>query len=328
MTGATKQRVCAELALPGPIRPRSIPDAVVDEVLSKEVVLPLPLDPVERAATVHSFPTWLAQSLARVAPDGELDAIFGALNREPFLSFVVRPPAVREDVARALKAQGISVQISEKVPNAMTLVDEGRAIFETRWVKEGHLVVMDLGSQQLAQLCRVLAGQTVIDVCAGAGGKTIVLADAVGPNGRVYAHDTSAKRLSEAKRRVAELRLRHVSFPKEPRYDLADVVLVDAPCSGTGTLAREPDQKWKLTPQRVAELVKTQRSILDEVVTRVRPGTVLVYGTCSLLHEENEAVVEAFLQEHREVQLMEAPLRVWPHRLEGGGFFGARLLKT
>jgi 16S rRNA (cytosine967-C5)-methyltransferase len=140
----------------------------------------------------------------------------------------------------------------------------------------------------------------------------------------VYAWDKNGGRLKEGRRRIEELKLRHVSFPKEPRLDLADVVLVDAPCSGTGTLSREPDQKWKLNRKKVDELVREQASILDTVAQAMKPGATLVYGTCSVLAEEDERQVEAFLQRHPGFRLEES-LRVWPHRIDGGGFFGARL---
>ncbi len=328
ISGAPADRVMVEVALPGPIRPRSIPDAVLKEELAKEPSIELPADEVERAATVHSFPNWLAKELAAAAPAGELEAILAALNREPFLTMRVRPPGSRDELLPVLQAAGFPVRACAELPDAIAATDEGRAIFDSRWMKEGRLQVMDLGSQLLAALCRAKEGQIVVDSCAGAGGKTIALADAVGPTGRVYGHDTSAKRLAEAKTRTNELKLRHVSFPKEPRLDLAEIVLVDAPCSGTGTLAREPDQKWKLTAKLVADFQKTQLEILDSLAPKVKPGTVIVYGTCSLLRDEDEVVVERFLARHRDFRLDGEPLRVWPHRIDGGGFFGARLVKS
>ncbi|MDP3503054.1 MAG: methyltransferase domain-containing protein [Myxococcales bacterium] len=327
LTGASVEAVMAEVGLPGPVRPRSMADAVIKEALSKDVVLDFGDDPIERAAAKHSFPNWMAKAIAEQAPAGELDAVLAALNREPFLTMRVRPNGTRETLLPELIAAGYPVQSCPELPDAIRLNDEGRAIFESRWMKEGRLLVMDLGSQLLADLCRAAPGQTVVDYCAGAGGKTIFLADAVGPNGRVYAHDTSAKRLVEAKERAAQLKLRHISFPKEPRLDLADLALVDAPCSGVGTLAREPDQKWKLTKEKVLEFQKKQLEILDAVVAGLKPGGVIVYGTCSLLRDENDAVVEQFLAKHPECRLDGEPLRVWPNRIDGGGFFGARLVK-
>lgn len=327
ITGASAEAVMTEVALPGPVRPRSVADAVLREALVNDVPLDFGDDPLEAAAARHSFPTWLAKAIAAAAPPGELDAVLGALNREPFVTFRVLPPGTRDALLAELLQAGFPVRACPEVADALQLTDEGRQIFESRWMKEGRLLVMDLGSQLLAELCRAAPGQTVVDYCAGAGGKTIVLATAVGPTGRVYAHDTSARRLEEAKARTAQLKLRHVSFPKVPRLDLADLALIDAPCSGTGTLAREPDQKWRLTQEKIAAFQATQLELLATVAAALKPGATIVYGTCSVLRDENEAVVERFLAGHPGFQLDGPPLRVWPHRIDGGGFFGARLVK-
>jgi 16S rRNA (cytosine967-C5)-methyltransferase len=325
--GASADRVMVEVALPGPVRPRTLPDAVLRQELNRVVVIEIGGSPLDRLAALHSFPTWLAEAIERSAPEGSLEAVLCALNREPGLSFRARPPGTRGVLLAELTAAGIRVLPCDEAPDALRLEDAGRSVFESRWVKEGRLQVMDLGSQMLGEFCGARAGQVAVDLCAGAGGKTLLLADAVGPNGRVYACDRSQGRLKDAKARASELKLRHVSFPIEPRLDLADIVLIDAPCSGTGTFAREPDQKWKLSKDKVAELQKTQLEILEKVAPKVRAGAAIVYGTCSVLRDEDETVVERFLAKHPTFSLDGAPLRVWPHRLDGGGFFGARLVK-
>lgn len=327
LCGAGVEKVMAEVSLPGPIRPRGIPDQLIRTELSRAVPLDFGATPLDQAANRHSFPTWLAERIAAVAPEGELEAILEALNREPTMTFRVRPPGSREALLAEVHAKGLTLEPCAELPDAVQVPDGSRALFASRWMKEGRLQVMDLGSQLLADLCRAQPGQTVVDYCAGAGGKTIVLADAVGPTGRVYAWDNSPKRLKEGKARVGELKLRHVSFPEQPRLDLADLVLVDAPCSGTGTLGREPDQKWKLSVKQVEELCATQQEILATVAKKLKAGAVLVYGTCSVLREENEGAVEWFLAGHPGWRCEETR-RVWPHRLQGGGFFGARLVKS
>lgn len=325
LTHASAERTLFEVALPGPLRPRSIPDALLAQVC--DVLEPqLPPDPLERSATVHSFPQWLAAAIARSAPSGEADAVLASLNRDPVIWLRARPPGTRDDVLSKLKAEGIEVQPGP-APDSIRLTDEGRSIFESKPMKSRRLQVMDLGSQLLANLCAPRVGATVIDWCAGAGGKSFALADLVGPTGKVIATDLKRARLEEARRRGRELGVKNVSFPSSVRLADADVVLIDAPCSGSGTLGREPDQKWKLQWKKVEELVATQKRILDEVAAGVREGGVIVYGTCSVLTEENEAVIDAFLKSHPGWQLDSEPLRVWPHRIDGGGFFGARLTK-
>jgi 16S rRNA (cytosine967-C5)-methyltransferase len=208
--------------------------------------------------------------------------------------------------------------------NGLTLESEGRAIFESAPKKNGRLIVMDVGSQKIVELCGLQGGESVVDFCAGAGGKTIALADSVGERGRVFAWDKFPQRLSEAKSRVKELAIRHVSFPREPRFDGVDLVLIDAPCSGTGTLAREPDRKWKLKAKEVEAFAQTQKELLDLVAEKA-PQSKLVYATCSVLKAENEDVVQGFLKRHPTYTLQQE-LRVLPQHSDGGGFYAARLL--
>lgn len=325
--GAGVEKIMTEVALPGPIRPRGIPDQVIRAELERAVEIDFGATPLDQAANRHSFPTWLAERIAAIAPEGELDQVLEALNREPTLTLRARPVGTRDALVAELSAKKYEVEACTELPDALRVTDGSRAIFESRWMKEGRLQVMDLGSQLLAAFCKAQPGQTVVDYCAGAGGKTLVLADAVTTTGRVFAWDHSEKRLKEARNRVGELKLRHVSFPSPPRIDLADLVLIDAPCSGTGTLGREPDQKWKLSAKQIDELTVTQLGILRDVSKHLKRGGVIVYGTCSVLRDENEGVVERFVAAQPEFKVDEV-LRVWPHRLEGGGFFGARLIKS
>ncbi len=325
LTHASAERTLFEVALPGPLRPRSIPDALLAKVC-EVLEPPMPPEALERSATVHSFPNWLATAISKSAPEGELDAVLAALNRDPIIWLRARPPGTREEILIKLRAENIEVEAGP-TDDSIKLTDDGRAIFESKPMKSRRLQVMDLGSQQLARLCAPRVGATVIDWCAGAGGKSFALADLVGPTGKVIATDLKRSRLEEARRRGRELGIRNVSFPETVRLAEADVVLIDAACSGSGTLGREPDQKWKLQWKKVEELVATQKKILDEVVAGVREGCVIVYGTCSVLREENEAVVEAFLSKHPAWQVDGPMLRVWPHKIDGGGFFGARLTK-
>ncbi|NPC80993.1 RsmB/NOP family class I SAM-dependent RNA methyltransferase, partial [Pyxidicoccus fallax] len=162
--------------------------------------------------------------------------------------------------------------------------------------------------------------------------------------GRVLAGDRSRRRLAEARERVRHFSLKQVAFPHPLPLSDADVLLIDAPCSGTGSLAREPDQKWKLTAKEIAKYQATQSELLDEVARQAKPGTLIVYATCSVMPEEDEAVVEAFLAKHPDFTLepvgdvlgaeraalaASGPyLKALPPRVPGGGFFAARLRKT
>ncbi len=311
-TGAAWERFSAEVRLPGPIRPRAVRDELLERIGRAELP-PIPDDPAVR----HSFPTWLCDALGRD------EVLLEALNREPSLILRARPPGSRAEVLDRLRAEGVDARPLEAAPDALVVEDEGRRIFDSAPFREGRLQVMDLGSQLVVELCRPEPHHVVADLCAGAGGKTIALADRVAT---VYATDASRRRLGEGIARVRTLGLRNVRFTPDVPLEAVDLALIDAPCSGVGSLQREPDLKWKLDPKKIAELARTQLELLERTAGRLRSGARLVYATCSLLREENEAVVEALLARLPELSLEET-LSVSPVRLPGGGFFAARLLR-
>ncbi len=344
--GAEWGRIGPEVRLPGPLRPRTVKDELLQQVA--ETPLPELQGPSSRwewLATRYSFPNWLIQRLAELHPEPVLEALLAALDEEPTLHFRVRPSGSRDEVLARLAEEGVAAEPVAVAPDAVQISEASHRVFETRVMKSGRLQVQDVGSQLIVEACRPLGGSleglTVADVCAGAGGKTLALADEVGARGRVLAGDRSRRRLAQARERVRELSLRHVSFPHPLPVERADVVLVDAPCSGTGSLGREPDQKWKLTARKVEEFHATQVALLEEVAGQVKPGGLVVYATCSLLPEENDEVVREFLARvqgfsveplaplfgpERAAVLCDGPfLRALPPRVPGGGFFAARM---
>ncbi|WP_256561412.1 RsmB/NOP family class I SAM-dependent RNA methyltransferase [Pyxidicoccus xibeiensis] len=342
-------RIGPEVRLPGPVRPRTIKDDLLQTLVEAPLPeAPLPESTAERLAMRYSFPNWLVNRLAQVYPEPVLEGLLASLDEEPGLHFRVRPPGTRDAVLAALAEEGVAAEAVAAAPDAVRVVDASHRIFETKVMKSGKLQVQDVGSQLITEMCRPaggsLAGLTVADVCAGAGGKTLALADFVGPTGKVLAGDRSRRRLAEARERVRHFSLRQVAFPHPLPLSEADVLLIDAPCSGTGSLAREPDQKWKLTAQEISKYQTTQSELLDEVARQAKPGALVVYATCSVMPEEDEAVVEGFLAKHPDFTLepvgdvlgaeraalaAEGPyLRALPPRVPGGGFFAARLRKS
>lgn len=344
------EKVLAEVALPGPIRPRGIPDQILRTTLEPQVELDFGADPLDHAANKHSFPTWLAERIAAIAPQGELEPILEALNREPTLTFRVRPLGTRDALVRELAAKGMEVEACAELPDAIQVSDGSRAIFDSRWMKEGRLQVMDLGSQLLAAFCKAQPGQTVVDFCAGAGGKTLALGALMRSEGRLYAFDTNERRLTQFKPRLKRSGLSNV-HPQliDTESDVRvkrlagkiDRVLVDAPCSGTGTLRRNPDIKWRMKPGAIDELRAKQASILHAAARLPKVGGRLVYATCSLLRTENEGAIEDFLTHHPGWEIVDAPailrkagvafdaqgphLRLYPHLNGTDGFFAAVL---
>ncbi len=175
------------------------------------------------------------------------------------------------------------------------------------WLDDGRLEVQDEGSQLIAHIVAPKRNDLVVDFCAGAGGKTLALGALMRSQGRLYAFDVVDRRLANMKPRLARSGLSNVhpeliAHERDTRIKRlsgkADRVLVDAPCTGFGTLRRNPDLKWRHTEAALGELTAKQTSILDAAATLVKPGGRLVYATCSLLPEENEAIVEHFLARH------------------------------
>src|SRR6267154_2296995 len=227
-------------------------------------------------------------------------------------------------------------------------VQEKPAINRHPLFLDGSVEVQDEGSQLLCHLVAPKRGEMVVDFCAGAGGKTLALGALMRSTGRLYAFDISPKRLAGLKPRLARSGLSNVHPQRIEGVNDArvkrlagkiDRVLVDAPCSGLGTLRRNPDMKWRQTPEDVAELVKKQRSILASAARLENPGGPLVSATCSILEEENRGVVEDFLRnapfvlrragdvlEKGGIRLqMEEYLELWPHRHGTDGFFAVAL---
>jgi 16S rRNA (cytosine967-C5)-methyltransferase len=225
----------------------------------------------------------------------------------------------------------------------------------------GAVEVQDEGSQLLALMLDAKRGEMVVDFCAGAGGKTLAIGASMRNTGRLYAFDTSAHRLDALKPRLARSKLSNVhpaaiAHERDDRIKrLAgkiDRVIVDAPCSGLGTLRRNPDLKWRQSPQSVAEMSVKQAAILQSASRLLKPGGRLLYATCSLLPQENEAIAHAFSEANREFSSLPAGeilsnlkvegaaglcaggesdmdfLRLWPHRHRTDGFFAAVWLKN
>ncbi len=298
----------------------------------------------------HSLPEWLVQPLKEQV-GAEFMALAESLNQPASLDLRVNSlSAKREDVQKELKAAGIASQPTPYSPWGLRLAGKP-ALTKLDAFTRGAIEVQDEGSQLLAALVDPKRGEMVVDFCAGAGGKTLALGAAMRSTGRLYAFDTSAHRLDALKPRLARSGLSNVhpaaiAHERDERIKrLAgkiDRVLVDAPCSGLGTLRRNPDLKWRQSPDGVAELTAKQLAILRSAARLVKSGGRLVYATCSLLREENEAIAEAFAQAEAGWKLVPAAqalaplkladaqalcsgdfLRMWPHRHGTDGFFAA-----
>lgn len=258
----------------------------------------------------------------------------------------------REDVQASLEKDAVVTDVSTVSPWGLRT----RAkvyLAATKAFKAGWIDIQDEGSQLIAVACDAKPGQQVLDYCAGGGGKTLALANAMKVKGRIVAMDMEEARLLKSKERFRRARVsdiievrplsdeRHRKWLKRQK-ETFDCTLVDAPCSGTGTWRRNPDTRWKNYGPDLSETLKTQAEILDRVVHTVKPGGRLVYATCSILPEENEDQVAAFLERHPDFELKDLKdiwpegvtppcagkyMRLTPHRNGTDGFFAAVLVK-
>lgn len=301
----------------------------------------------------HNLPDWLASALQAQLGE-EFDPLAASLLQPAALDLRVNSQkAKREMVLASLGKAGLQGQPTPWSPMGIRL--QGKPSL-ARWESftQGDVEVQDEGSQLLSLLLAPKRGEMVVDFCAGAGGKTLALGAAMRNSGRLYAFDTSAHRLDALKPRLARSGLSNVhpvaiAHERDDRVKrLAgkiDRVLVDAPCSGLGTLRRSPDLKWRQTPETVAAQARLQLAILTSAARLLKPGGRLVYATCSLLVEENEAVAQAFATTHPDFAVVPAVdclasaqvptpevlcsgesdqwLRLWPHRHATDGFFAA-----
>lgn len=278
-----------------------------------------PLEPTARFAAEMSLPRWLAERLLRERGDNAARSLaLALLEPAPVDLRVNLRKAEREQVRKDLEEDlGVRVEPTPWSPAGLRIAARTN-LTATRASREALIEAADEGSQLVAILAGAQPGMTVIDACAGAGGKTLALADALfprgrAPSGRLIACDISGARLEELERRaraagleglVQTLRIE----PEGPldRFPPADLILVDAPCTGLGTLRRNPELKLRHGPEDVAGFSRTQRAILERFAPLVLPGGRLAYSTCSILAEENEEVARAVTGAHPE--LCECPV--------------------
>jgi len=294
-----------------------------------------------------NMPDWLAEKLVSQYGEAEAAALSDALNHAAPVGLRVNTlRANRDALAAKLAEEGHPCEPMKYSPIGLQRAKRG-PLFSTAAFQEGLFELQDEGSQLLAYMTEAKPKEKVMDFCAGAGGKTLALAAMMQNTGLLYACDVSAVRLERLKPRLARAGAYNAqSFAIRDERDPAlkkleagmDAVLVDAPCSGTGTLRRNPDLKWR--PIDLEFLTKTQTNILEAAAKLVKPGGRLVYATCSLLREENDAITSAFLAGHPEFEVMPAAeilsrqgvsvpeglgsdgaLRLLPHRHGTDGFY-------
>jgi 16S rRNA (cytosine967-C5)-methyltransferase len=294
-----------------------------------------------------NLPKWLYDKFVAQYGEAETLALAHALNQPAPLDLRVNSiKATRDEVVKGLLEAPIAAEPMPYAPLGLRVLKKP-ALQNLPLFKSGAIEVQDEGSQVLSQIVGAKRGEMVVDFCAGAGGKTLALGALMRNTGRLYAFDISEKRLAKLKPRLARSGLSNV-HPVQIAHErdakikrLAgkiDRVLVDAPCSGLGTLRRNPDVKWRQKVEAVAEMQEKQASILAGAARLLKGGGRLVYATCSLLDEENDTIVEQFLAANPDFELVPMSkvlaeqkidlemgdyLKLLPHKHQTDGFFAA-----
>ncbi len=250
----------------------------------------------------ESFPDWMDELIVSELGEKVWNKEATALNEQADVILRVNTlKTTKEKLKSELFDLDFDTEEIKGYPDALKLKERAN-VFTTEAFKNGWFEVQDASSQMVSEFLDVKPGMKVVDTCAGAGGKTLHIAALMENKGQVIAMDIYDNKLKELKRRAKragahnlEMRVIDSTKPIKKLYDKADRVLIDAPCSGLGVLRRNPDAKWKLEPEFLERIKKTQAEILDSYSRMVKPGGKLVYATCSILPSENQVQVDKFL---------------------------------
>jgi 16S rRNA (cytosine967-C5)-methyltransferase len=292
-------------------------------------------------------PEWAFEPLKKALNGGFAKEMDAMMHPAPLDLRVNAIKGDRDEVFEELKSDGFDVHKGELSPLSIRVFGRPQ-LAQHPLFKDGVIEIQDEGSQLVALLADAKPGEQVVDFCAGAGGKTLALGASMKNKGRVVAMDVLGGRLMRAKERFRRAGLQNVETKElsserdkyvKRHVGHFDLVLVDAPCSGTGTWRRDPDKRWRQLGPGLSALVPLQKDILESACRMVKPGGRLVYATCSLLPEENELQVEGFLKDHKDFSVRPAKdilplegvgnyLKVTPAQHNTDGFFAAVMVRA
>ena len=299
---------------------------------------------VQRLGILHSFPDWIVEMWIEQLGETETEQLCQWFNQSPTIDLRINPlKSTIAEIETAFKSQNISVSRIPHLPQTLRLNGSSGAIQNLPGYSEGWWTIQDSSAQLVTHLLDPQPGETIIDVCAAPGGKTTHIAELIQDTGTIYACDKTENRLKRLKENADRLQIKSIQIHtgdsrQFPEFiDLADRVLLDAPCSGLGTLHRRADARWHHTPENIQAQSQLQSELLANAATFVKSGGVLVYATCTIHPLENEAVIRSFLANNPNWQIEpptidlpvqpspEGWVKVWPHRNQMDGFFMVRL---
>jgi 16S rRNA (cytosine967-C5)-methyltransferase len=328
-------------------------------------VLDLPQDPISRLGILYSFPDWLIEQWFTELGEIETEQLCVAFNRSPSIdlrvnsfkidadnlpttSLLERFAQQRDQLIDLFQAVNIQAIPIPDLPQGLRFSGNVGAVSQLPGYDAGLWTIQDSSAQLVTHLLDPQPGEVIIDACAAPGGKTTHIAELMGNTGKVFALDKTASRLKKLQQSLDRLQLSNVeiligdSCGFTELINTADRVLLDAPCSGLGTLHRRADARWQKTPAQIHELAQLQAKLLANTATWVKPGGVLVYATCTVCAIENEDVILPFLTNHPEWKIELPPtnssladlisdrgwIKVWLHRQQMDGFFMIKLRRS
>lgn len=302
---------------------------------------------ITKLGVFYSFPDWIVQNWLQQLSVSETSQLLNWFDRAGKIDLRVNilRTSVTE-VKTALENAGLQVSTPPQLPQAIRIESNSGDIRKLPGYDAGWWVVQDSSAQLVTHLLDPQPGETIIDACAAPGGKTTHIAELIGDKGTIWACDRSAGRLKKVAQNAYRLKLDCINALAEDSRNLArfknqcDRVLLDAPCSGLGTLHKRPDIRWRQTPDKIAQLTTLQSELLQNAATWVKPQGILVYATCTLNVSENEKVIQSFLESHPNWEIQPPSgamwdrfdtnagwLKIYPHRYDMDGFFIVKLVK-
>jgi 16S rRNA (cytosine967-C5)-methyltransferase len=313
-----------------------------------EVKDPLELteDSIEDIGIAYSFPDWIVANFITEIGKEETKQVLDWFNHPPQLDLRVNTRLISvAELAAKLTDININNTRIPHLPQSLRLTKGVGTVKDLIGYHEGWWLVQDSSAQLVTHLLAPQAGELIIDACAAPGGKTTHIAEMIDDSGEIWAIDSTPKRLQKVTGNATRLRLKSIqtlvgdSRTLDRFINLADRVLLDAPCSGLGTLHKRPDLRWRQEKTKIQNIIALQRELLNNCATWVKKGGVLVYSTCTLNKEENEATIESFLKTHPDWQIEPPPsdspasvfatpkgwIKILPHQHQMDGFFMVKL---
>jgi 16S rRNA (cytosine967-C5)-methyltransferase len=325
-------------------------NAILRNYLRRGQKIPFPSlkqNPAEYIAAFHSHPLWLVKKWIKIFGPDDTMSLCSANNEIPPLTVRVNTlKTSRKEFAQKLTDAGFTATPTNYSPDGIILTDSVGAIQNTNFFSEGFLRIQDEAAQLVSYLIHPNSAESILDACAGSGGKATHLAAILKNKGRIVAVDHNPGKITELKKDATRLGITIIETQQDDLFvglpdslkEKFDHVLVDAPCSGLGTLRRNPEIKWRTTEKDLPNFAAAQKVILQNASTAVKKGGRLIYCTCSLLPVENENIIDAFLARNTNFSLCHPPNSIneqlvdsrgfyhtYPHRHNMDGFFGAIL---